>query len=70
MAHVHTNEEDRKRDQNDHHNQVASVFEYEEPVKELEPESKTKMQTFDEWQSMSKQERKSIRNGYGDRSYE
>lgn len=87
MAHVHTNDEDRKREQNDHHNQamervnnfmdefyshiffedhpengIESIFELEEPVKELEPETKTNMPRFDSWCEMSKAERNLYRD--------
>lgn len=62
MAHVHTNDEDRRRDMADEQRKLVSIFEVtDDEPEELEPERR-KIMSFDEWQKLSKHEQKLFRD--------
>ncbi len=59
MATVRTNPEDRKREMNDHHNRVQSVFEVSDDIPDLLLE-RSKRRSFEEYQKLSPREKQQI----------
>ncbi len=62
MAHVHTNNEDRRRDMADEQRKLVSLFDINEDVEPEELEPERKIMPFDEWQKLSKHEQKLFRD--------